>query len=467
MVFCQRSGDSCRIPGVWLERIPLMAWSENYRSRFLDVDLDKGRFRVSRTAFSDPAVFQEAKEKILYRSWLYLGHESEFPNRNDFLVRQVLDAEILVTRDSQLRVNAFYNTCGHRGALLCRERAGNKALLTCPYHAWTYRTDGSLLTRGKVGGYCKEMDDDRAYDLKPVPQLAQRGGFYFVNFSADTPTLDEHLGKAGEWIDTLLEHSAEGLEVISGLQEYQIRANYKLMCENSMDGYHLVPTHGSYLDYQRHMLKGMEVPSLGGHVIALGNGHSGLQSNLAVGRPIAQWMPSWGEPARTLIEQKKEELVGRLGQERGEFIANTNRIFCLFPLTLILDSQSIQVRTMVPIAHDRMISRIWLFGAVNEDPEIRRVRLEGALSFLGPGGFATPDDVEMLEISQRGYAIGGVEWNDISKGFHAGEDTADGELDQHIDNEIQMRTYWVEYDRIMNDGPSHDAQNVRVTEAAL
>jgi p-cumate 2,3-dioxygenase alpha subunit len=79
---------------------------------------------------------------------------------------------------------------------------------------------------------------------------------------------------------------------------------------------------------------------------------------------------------------------------------------------------------------------------------LRKVRLENVLSFLGPGGFATPDDVEMLESCQSGYEHSTQQWNDVSKGFITGEDSEHGS--SVFDNELQMRAYWTEYDRRMN-----------------
>jgi len=103
---------------------------------------------------------------------------------------------------------------------------------------------------------------------------------------------------------------------------------------------------------------------------------------------------------------------------------------------------------MIPISVNEMVVRAWPLGPVNEAPELRSIRIEGALSFLGPGGFATPDDVEMLELCQRGYEMGGIPWNDISKGFTAGEETPSGE--DKLMNELQMRAYWSQYDKIMS-----------------
>jgi p-cumate 2,3-dioxygenase alpha subunit len=426
-----------------------MSWESSYRSRFLWVDPQKQCFLVSRRAYSDPAVFEEEKRKILYRSWLYLGHESELRRPNDFVVREVLDKEVLFTRDKSGAVNAFYNTCTHRGALLCREKAGNKPLFGCPYHGWTFRTNGELMNRNAETGYGADVDADGAYNLKRIPRLEERSGFYFVNFDANAGSLADYLGDAGERIDLIAQHSADGLEVISGVHEYSIAANYKMMCENSYDGYHLMPTHESYFAYQRAMLEGVPQEKPSGFSLSLTNGHATVETQIQAGRPIAQWLPVWGEQARELIEEKKLELLGRLGAERAFQVGQTHRLMVIFPNTVMNDQQSIQIRSMIPVAHDRMVTRAWLLGPKNEHPELRRIRLEGALSFLGPGGFATPDDIEMLEICQRGYAMGGVEWNDFSKGFQAGENTARGR--DEWNNELQLRAYWMQYDKVMSD----------------
>ena len=101
----------------------------------------------------------------------------------------------------------------------------------------------------------------------------------------------------------------------------------------------------------------------------------------------------------------------------------TNRNMVIFPNSIINDQQTVLLRTVTPTAHNRMIIRAWSIGPVDEGPVLRRIRNEGALSFLGPGGFATPDDVEMLELCQKGFESSDVEWNDISKGFRPDENT--------------------------------------------
>lgn len=425
-----------------------MNWMHPYESRFLSVDPARRRFRVSRSAFTDPAVFEEEKQKILLKSWLYLCHESELTKKNDYLVRRVIDSEILATKDKSGRINAFFNTCTHRGALLAKARCGNRPIFSCPYHGWSFSSAGDVVTRGAKYGYPDDMDADGAYNLKRVPRLEQRAGFYFINFDADAVSLDDFLGRAADRIDMLAEHSPDGIEVISGMHEYEIKANYKMLCENSYDGYHLLPTHSTYLPYQQSMLRGLPQRMPDGRALSLGNGHGTFEIDFHAGRPISQWLPVWGEEARTIIEERGRELRERLGPERAQLVGNIQRNMVIFPNTVMNDQQSIQIRSVLPVAHDRMIARAWVFGLVNEEPELRRVRLEGALSFLGPGGFATPDDIENLESCQIGYASGGVEWNDLSKGFEPGEDTVNGFDIQ--DNELHLRGYWTQYDHMMS-----------------
>jgi p-cumate 2,3-dioxygenase subunit alpha len=376
-----------------------VGWSESYESRFLRVDPKGRHFQVNRRVYTDPEIYELEKTKILKKSWLYLGHESEVKNENDFIVRQVIDATLIFTRDRKGEIHAFFNTCPHRGAIICREQKGNRKSFSCPYHGWTFKNSGELQTQNAHGGYADDFNAGGMYNLKPVPKLARRAGFVFVNFDENAGPLDDYLGAAGDRIDMLAQHSAVGLEVIGGMQEYFIRANYKLMCENSYDGYHLESTHGSYLDYQFSMLKGLDLQKPEGAGRGLSNGHSCFELKIQTGRPIAQWLPVWGEKARVDIDARRGELLERVGVERGELIAEVNRNMVIFPNTVMNDQQTILIRSFIPISVNEMVVRAWPLGPVDETEELRRVRLEGALSFLGPGGFATPDDVEMLELA--------------------------------------------------------------------
>lgn len=430
-----------------------MRWNQPYQSRFLDVEPDKNRFRVNRAAFADAKVFAEEKQQILTKSWVFLGHDSEIKKPNDYITRRILDFNLIFCRDRAGAVHAYYNSCPHRGATICRDTSGNRKSFTCPYHGWTFANSGTLIDQSCKSGYPEDFAADGNYNLVEVPQIATRSGFWFVNFDKGGMGLSEYLGDAADRIDMMAEHSAAGLEVINGCHEYYIRANYKLMCENSYDGYHLNVTHASYLDYMKEVTKGIvwDPASSNNRSRALTNGHSCFELDIPAGRPIAQWLPMWGEEARMEIDAKRVEVYERLGEERGAFVTKWHRNMVIFPATVMNDQQSILIRSLVPISHNETIVRAWAMGPVDESPLLRKIRLENVLSFLGPAGFATPDDIEMLESCQTSYESSALQWNDVSKGFAKGEDSERG-VDK-FDAELQMRAYWTEYDRRMGGQP--------------
>ena len=148
----------------------------------------------------------------------------------------------------------------------------------------------------------------------------------------DAMSLTQYLGPAREYIDLVLDQSPSGrMEIIQGSQHYDIGANWKLLVENSFDDYHLLTTHATWLDYMKNAGVEMKRPERG-HLLPshglgkpLGNGHATTDNVNFRGRPVAKWIPIYGEAARPEIERIREELVTRLGEARAARVADTNR----------------------------------------------------------------------------------------------------------------------------------------------
>jgi p-cumate 2,3-dioxygenase alpha subunit len=105
----------------------------------------------------------------------------------------------------------------------------------------------------------------------------------------------------------------------------------------------------------------------------------------------------------------------------------------IYPNLVVNDIMAVTVRTFMPSSPDQMDVTAWQLAASDEPPIVRQCRLDNFLTFLGPGGFATPDDVEALESCQQGFHAGGVQWNDISRGMNR----------EAVGNdELQMREFW-------------------------
>jgi p-cumate 2,3-dioxygenase alpha subunit len=398
------------------------------------VDTGRKLYKVARRNFVDQDILEAERERIFDRCWLYLGHASEIPQPGDFLTRVVAGRPIVFSRDQQGALHALLNTCPHRGAQVVRERQGNAKSFQCFYHGWTFAQDGRL--RGQPGkeSYEPDFNRDGDADMLPVPRFEVYRDFAFVCFDRGAQSLPEYLAGAAEYLDILADQSEVGMVIVGGTQEYAIRANWKLLTENSIDGYHAATTHATYLDYLKGAAGNLAKVPFSGVGRDLGNGHAVVEYRAPWGRPVAQWIPLWGEDGKREIEGIHARLCERFGKERGDRIALNSRNLLIFPNLIINDVMAVTVRTFYPSAPDMMQISAWAIAPSEESEWARKYRLFSFLEFLGPGGFATPDDVEALEQCQRGFQnLREAPWNDISKGM--------GREQPSFDDEIQMRAF--------------------------
>jgi p-cumate 2,3-dioxygenase alpha subunit len=411
-------------------------------------DKERFLFRVARRAFTDEAVLEAERRAIFDRCWLYLGHGSEIAANCDFLTRTVGGRELVFNRDRGGAVHAFLNTCPHRGATLVREQRGNALSFQCFSHGWAFNVNGRFASRYAEGNYGEGHYEGGCADLVGVPRLEQYRDFWFINFDRNAMPLADYLAGAKEIIDLVADQGEAGMEIVGGDQCYLINANWKLLAENSVDGFHGLPTHSTYFDYLKNV-GGLRPDNFSYQfrpMTDLGNGHAVIEYPSPWGRPVARWTPAWGEDKRDMIEEGRARLVKAFGEERGLRMAELSRNMIVFPNLVINDIMAITLRTFQPLAPDRMSVNAWALGVKGEDPQLRALRLFNFLEFLGPGGLATPDDVEALESCQRGYRNQReAQWNDISKGMPRGSETRG-------DDEEQMRCYWREWDRRLGEG---------------
>ena len=101
-----------------------------------------GRFPAA--IYSDDGIFALERERLFSRTWQFLAHESEIPQPGDYVLRRIVDDSFIVVRDDTGTVQVLLNMCRHKGMQVCRAEAGSTNHFRCPYHAWTYRTDGRL-----------------------------------------------------------------------------------------------------------------------------------------------------------------------------------------------------------------------------------------------------------------------------------------------------------------------------------
>ena len=187
--------------------------------------------------YKDESIFDLEKNHIFYDSWIFIGHESQIPNKGDYFVYKLLDEEIIVLRNKDNEVKAFFNVCRHRGSRICLEESGNTSRFACPYHSWTYNLDGKLLAAKSL----REGIDKSTLGLHPC-NIASVSGMLLINLSDNPQSLANLQSDLKEPFEMF---GFEDLKVAAH-KNYPIASNWKLAVENYQECYHCAPAHPEY-----------------------------------------------------------------------------------------------------------------------------------------------------------------------------------------------------------------------------
>ena len=187
--------------------------------------------------YLDQDVFNAELETIWKKFWLFAGTVAEIPKPGDYFLYKVQNDSIIIIRGNKGEVFAHYNTCRHRGSLICLEERGRAPKLVCPYHQWVYDKDGSLVN-------ARLMPDDfdkSEHGLHPV-KVEVTGGFIFISLSENPPDFKK---VADDYFPFLSPYKVENAKV-AFKKTYELRTNWKLVAENFRECYHCGPAHPEY-----------------------------------------------------------------------------------------------------------------------------------------------------------------------------------------------------------------------------
>jgi Rieske 2Fe-2S family protein len=190
------------------------------------------------SAYFDPDRYAAELRKIWQRNWIYLARSSEIAGRRAFATFEIGDQKMLLVRDDQGALRGFYNTCRHRGALLCREASGTlrSSAIVCPYHAWAYDLEGALLrTSSKIDAQGFDVAD---YPLYPI-QVREWRGFVFVALTDSPPPFERSFDLPLQRFDSW---PLEDLRVAHTLRK-SIACNWKIFWENYNECLHCPSVH--------------------------------------------------------------------------------------------------------------------------------------------------------------------------------------------------------------------------------
>jgi len=180
--------------------------------------------RIAASLYYDPNVFEAELDRIFYKTWIWVAHESELPNPGDFRTTTIGRQPVIVVRDKAGEVHVLENRCRHRGATVCEEHHGNAKGFTCPYHSWSYGLDGALRALPYGDGY-EGVVEKSELPLNRL-QVGIYQGLIFASFNRDIEPLDEFLGGAKPWIDLFMKQGAGYPIKANGEHKFKFKGNW-------------------------------------------------------------------------------------------------------------------------------------------------------------------------------------------------------------------------------------------------
>ncbi|TDF64969.1 Rieske 2Fe-2S domain-containing protein [Cupriavidus sp. L7L] len=405
------------------------------------VDERPHEFRVSTGAYRGAEVFEKELERVFYRTWIYLGHESEVEKPGDFKSTQVGTRPVILAKSREGKVHAFLNACPHRGATVCREEKGNTRAFVCPYHGWSFRTSGELIGIPDEARY-PECFDKSDKHLKALPHVASYGGLIFGSFNPDVEPLEDFLGGAKRHIDIWLRRTAGARYKVATAHKYGFDGNWKFQAENVYDGYHPGFVHRSAFNTVRKFEGSFENRALDVAVRQQGytRGYPEGHGTLEAGAPLE----SGGiDPA---VRQAYTDQLKALYGDEGTDEVLTNRQFLIFPNLTIFD---FNIRVIQPIAHDR--TEVYSYPLLIEGAhdELNSNRMLDAQTRVGTAGILSADDIDVFAGGQNALKAEGMGWITLSRGLGKEDVNPDGERVGVYSDETPQRAFWRKWQGLM------------------
>ncbi|HTW88704.1 MAG TPA: Rieske 2Fe-2S domain-containing protein [Candidatus Binataceae bacterium] len=223
--------------------------------------------------FNDEEIFRAEIERIFTRNWVFVAHESEIPNKGDFVLRKIGLESVIISRDSDGKINVMSNHCRHRGTEVCQADRGNATHFNCPYHGWAYRNNGDWAGAPHLKEAYGGKLDTKQWGLLHAPHVDSHQGFIFASLDSDSPSLKEHLGNAAWMLDAIMGLHPAGMRVAGSPERYRVRANWKTAAENfTGDVYHVDHLHRS--NEQVQTAAGLQGSCEFARSYEMGNGHN-------------------------------------------------------------------------------------------------------------------------------------------------------------------------------------------------
>ncbi len=421
--------------------------------------LVRGR-EVHRDVYIDPEVYRLEMKHLFANTWVFVGHDSQTPNKGDYFTTQIGDQPVIMVRHTDNEIKVLYNRCPHKGTKIAIDRTGNTGkFFRCPYHAWSFKTDGCLLAIPLKKGYegTGLEQSEGAKGMKAVGAVHNYRGFVFARLAEDGISFDEFFGDALSSLDNMVDRSPAGrLEVAGPPLRYMHQCNWKMLVENQTDTCHPMVAHESSagtavqiwkeLGYSEDDPKppAMEIiapfmspyeffENMGIRTWPNGHGHTGVHHSI--------------HSNYSAIPGYFEKMCEAYGEEKAKAILDENRHNTVYFPNIMIKGPIQQLRVFIPLAADKTLVESYIYRLVDAPDELTARTAMYNRMINAPTSIVGHDDLEMYERAQEGLLADGMEWVNIQRLYEEDEDF-DEERVENGTTERQMRNQfnaWVKF----------------------
>jgi phenylpropionate dioxygenase-like ring-hydroxylating dioxygenase large terminal subunit len=399
--------------------------------------------RVHRDVYCDAEVFQLEMERLWARTWIYVGHASQVPNSGDYFTADIGAQPVIMVRHTDGSVRVLLNRCAHKGTKVVGDLSGNTGkTFRCPYHAWTYRTDGTLLHIPLQEGYATTVQHK---GLTQVESETYRG-FVFARLAKDGIGFREYFGDSLSSIDNLADRSPVGeLEIAGGCLRYLHNCNWKMFVENLNDTMHPMIAHASSAGTAKRLWenKPADMPKpmaieqiapfasdykffddMGVRAYDHGHGFSGVNFSI--------------HSSYSSLAGYEDAMQKAYGPDRAKKILGTVRHNTVYYPSLTIKGAIQSIRVARPLAADKTLIESWTLRLKGAPESVLARTVTYNRLINSPMSVVGHDDLHCYRSIQEGLAAGGNEWVDLQRNFDPAE-ARGGEITANGTSELSMR----------------------------